>query len=134
VYRRTSAGVEIAVGDQTDRLRREPSVRLPKGIVEEGESQAEAALREVREETGLDARIVAALDPVDYVYEESGIRVEKRVHFFLMEWLPGEPTQRDGELDDVRWCQIDEATRSLTFDTERAAVAQARVHLEGATP
>jgi 8-oxo-dGTP diphosphatase len=134
VYRRTSAGVEIAVGDQTDRLRGVPSVRLPKGNVEQGESHSEAALREVREETGLDARIVAPLGPVDYAYEESGIRVEKVVHFFLMEWLPGTPTVRDGELDDVRWCPLDEVARSLTFDTEREALIRARIHLEDATP
>jgi 8-oxo-dGTP pyrophosphatase MutT (NUDIX family) len=126
--------VEIAVGDQTDRLRREPSVRLPKGTVEEGESHAEAALREVREETGFDARIVTPLGPVDYVYEESGARVEKVVYFFLMEWLPGAPATRDGELDDVTWRPLDEAARALTFDTEREVLARARVQLEDALP
>jgi len=133
VYRRTSTGVEIAVGDQTDRLRREPTVRLPKGIVEDGETPAAAALREVREETGLLARIVAPLGQVEYVYRESGAPVEKVVHFFLMEWMPGAPSARDGELDDVRWSSLDEASRTLSFDTERDVLARARVRLEEAS-
>jgi 8-oxo-dGTP diphosphatase len=130
VYRNTDARIEIALGEQTDRLRRERTVRLPKGIVDEGESHAEAALREVREETGLAARIVAPLGEVAYSYRENGVKVEKVVHFFLMECLPGEPAARDGELDRVHWHSLDEAARLLSFDTEREAVARSRAHLE----
>jgi 8-oxo-dGTP pyrophosphatase MutT (NUDIX family) len=130
VVRRVSGSVEVALGEQLDRLTGERNTRLPKGKPDAGESLERAALREVREETGLTARVSASLGSVSYSYAERGQRVAKQVHFFLMEHLGGDPEQRDGELERVLWCPIAAAAQRLTFAPERDVVERARELLE----
>ena len=130
VVRRASGSVDVAVGEQRDRLTGELTTRLPKGIVEPGETPEETAVREVAEETGLEATLVASLGAVDYAYQEREIRVSKRVHFFLMEARDGEPGPRDGELQRVYWCPLHAALERLTYETERDVVQRARERLE----
>jgi 8-oxo-dGTP pyrophosphatase MutT (NUDIX family) len=133
VIRRVGGGVEVAVGSQNDRLTRVETLRLPKGIIEAGESSEEAARREVAEEIGIDARIVAPLGDAAYRYREGETEVSKRVHFFLMEHETGTLHPQDGEMCGARWVPIDEASRILTFDSERDMVERARAELgEGA--
>ena len=100
-------------------------MRLPKGIVEPGETPEQAAVREVSEETGLDAEIVAPLTTVSYEYQEGQALVSKQVHFFLMKHVGGEPHPRDGEMVSARWFAADWLADSLTFDTERIALGEA---------
>ena len=126
VYRQGAAGIEIALGDQRDRLPGAHNVRLPKGRPARGENLEQTALREVAEETGLDARIVAPLGSVDYVYADARGKVDKKVHFFLMELASTEAGPTDGELERVAWVDIDEAERRLSFTTEQEIVARAR--------
>jgi len=130
VVRRTPGSVDIAVGEQRDRLTGELTTRLPKGIVEADETPEQAAVREVAEETGLEATLVASLGSVEYAYREREAQVSKRVHFFLMEALSDEPGPRDGELQRVYWCPLDAALERLTYDTERRVVQRARKRLE----
>jgi ADP-ribose pyrophosphatase YjhB (NUDIX family) len=85
----------------------------------------------VREETGFSARLTAPLGSVAYAYREGDARVEKRVHFFLMEFAEGEPQEPDGELERVYWCPIARAAERLSFDTEREALERARERLGG---
>ncbi|OLD51870.1 MAG: hypothetical protein AUI58_05580 [Chloroflexi bacterium 13_1_40CM_2_70_6] len=103
---------------------------FPKGTPDRGESIEETAEREVREETGLDVRILRPLGQTDYWFAAPGERVHKFVHFFLMEPTGGDLSAHDHEYDEVRWVPLAEARRMLSFDTYREvldrAVAAAR--------
>ena len=102
---------------------------FPKGTPDRGESIEETAEREVREETGLDVRILRPLGQTDYWFAAPGERVHKFVHFFLMEPTGGDLAQHDHEFERVRWISFDEAPGTLTFETERALVERARERL-----
>ena len=129
LFRHGRNGPEVVVGEQRDRLTGARTLRLPKGKTQRRETLEQAALREVREETGLAGRIVAPLGRVDYTYGEAGSTVAKTVHFFLMEWESGVAETPDGELARIAWVPIEEARRSLTYDTERAMLERAIEHL-----
>lgn len=105
---------------------------LPKGTPESGETTQQTAIREVTEETGLQVTITGPLDSIEYDFLQSGRRIHKTVHYFLMEPIGGGLERHDHEFDEVRWIRFDEAPTTLTFETERALVAQAGSRL--ATP
>jgi 8-oxo-dGTP pyrophosphatase MutT (NUDIX family) len=94
---------------------------LPKGAREEGETVAETALREVREETGLEAELLGPLDTIDYwfVWAPERTRYHKFVHYFLMRFAGGDFSQRDHEMEDAAWFEPDEARRRMAFANER---------------
>ena len=94
---------------------------LPKGAREEGETVAETALREVREETGLEAELIGPLDTIDYwfVWAPERTRYHKFVHYFLMRFAGGDFSQRDHEMEDAAWFEPDEARRRMAFANER---------------
>jgi 8-oxo-dGTP pyrophosphatase MutT (NUDIX family) len=98
---------------------------LPKGTPDPGETREETAMREVREETGLDVRITGPLDSIEYWFVQSGTRIHKTVHYFLMDPTGGDLGRHDHEFESVRWIRFDEAQNLLTFETERALVARA---------
>ncbi len=87
---------------------------LPKGKLEPGESWQDAALREVREETGYDCTLGRLLGST--LYDHRG--KQKEVRWFAME-PTGEPGDRDGEVDELRWLTRDEASELLSYDGER---------------
>lgn len=98
---------------------------LPKGTPKRGETTEETAIREVMEETGLQVRITGPLDSIAYTFVQSGARIHKTVHYFMMEPTGGDLDGHDHEFDSVRWIDFTEAPTVLTFDTERALVARA---------
>jgi len=103
---------------------------LPKGHVEEGERVEEAALREVREETGLEGKLIRKLGDIRYSYRDKNkknepIHIYKRVHFFLLRYVKGDVRDHDHEADDARWFPIEEAIKQLKFATERKMVHRA---------
>jgi 8-oxo-dGTP pyrophosphatase MutT (NUDIX family) len=104
---------------------------LPKGHPDGDESPADAALREVREEAGVESRMVEPLGDVRYVYTRRGRRIAKVVRFFLLEYVAGEPSEHDHEVEDARWMALDEAARALTYPGERDMAARARARLQG---
>ena len=97
---------------------------LPKGHLDGNESELEAAIREVREETGVEVEPVEKLGEVSYTYERRGQPVDKRVAFYLLEYRSGE-LAHDHEIEQVRWMPLDEAARSLTYEGERDMVQRA---------
>jgi 8-oxo-dGTP pyrophosphatase MutT (NUDIX family) len=105
---------------------------LPKGHPEDGESEADAALREVREEAGVEARLVEKLGDVRYWYTRDGRRIAKVVSFFLLEYLGGEVADHDGEVEDARWLALDRAARELTYKGERDMASRALLRLRTA--
>ena len=98
---------------------------LPKGTPNPGETTEETALREVREESGLDVGIVRPFGGIDYTFVQGRTRIHKTVHYFLMVPTGGDLGRHDHEFDEVRWIGFDEAATLLTFETERALVARA---------
>jgi 8-oxo-dGTP pyrophosphatase MutT (NUDIX family) len=115
---------QLVVGSR----RRERDTRtwtLPKGTPDGHETVEETALREVAEETGLDVRITGPLGAIEYTFVKSGTRIHNTVHYFMMEPVGGDLARHDHEFDEVRWIDFDEASHVLTFETERALVAQA---------
>lgn len=103
---------------------------LPKGTPDPGETIEQTAIREVREESGLQVRIVGPLPSINYHFIQDGTRIDKTVHYFLMEPIGGDLSRHDHEFERVRWVSFDEAPGVLTFETERSLVATARGMLQ----
>jgi 8-oxo-dGTP pyrophosphatase MutT (NUDIX family) len=118
VIRHANGGVEICIGRRGDR----GTWTLPKGTPSAAETIEETALREVAEETGLEVRIEAPVGAIEYFFTQSGTRIHKTVHFFLMVAIGGSLDDHDHEFDDVRWVPIDEGRRMLSYPTERQLV------------
>jgi 8-oxo-dGTP pyrophosphatase MutT (NUDIX family) len=98
---------------------------LPKGHPDGSETPEAAALREVREETGVEAEVVDKLGDVRYWYQRGGRRVAKLVTFFLMEYRAGDLADHDHEVEEACWIPLTEAARSLTYAGEREMVVRA---------
>jgi 8-oxo-dGTP pyrophosphatase MutT (NUDIX family) len=92
---------------------------LPKGHIDEGETSAEAARREVREETGVEAELVEKLGDVRYWYQRDGQRVLKVVSFFLFRYRSGSVRDHDHEVDSAEWVPLEDAPRRLAYKGER---------------
>jgi 8-oxo-dGTP pyrophosphatase MutT (NUDIX family) len=109
--------------------RKQPVWALPKGIIDPGEKPEETALREVAEETGVEARLVTKLGDVRYVYTWDGERVFKVVSFYLFRYRRGRlgeiaPEQKI-EVADARWLPLEDGARVLAYDGEREMAEKA---------
>jgi 8-oxo-dGTP pyrophosphatase MutT (NUDIX family) len=108
---------------------RDEILALPKGHPDGDESPGEAARREVREETGLDAELVERLGDVRYWYVRGGERVLKTVEFFLFRYRSGDVADHDHEVEEALWIPLAEAPERLAYKGERemAVAALSRV-------
>jgi 8-oxo-dGTP pyrophosphatase MutT (NUDIX family) len=131
VIRPTDAGTEVAVIQPQGK----PGGHwvLPKGALDKGESSEQAALREVREETGLDASTIAKLGSIKYMYTWDGEKVFKVVTFFLMRCDGGEVGVIEEamrvEVADARWVMLAEAPQLLAHKGEREIAEKAQAVL-----
>lgn len=99
---------------------------LPKGHLEEGETPIDAAIREVREETGLVGEIVGELGVIDFWFQQERTTIHKTVHHFLIIAREGELTAQEGEVDEIAWVAIDQVAKRLTHDDERQLISKAQ--------
>ena len=128
VYRREDGSVDLALAARRTR-RGQLAWGLAKGAIEDGESDEQAAVREVLEETGLEADVEADLGDIRYFYVWEGVRVRKRVHFFLMRATGGDVDNHDTEMEDVRWFPLKAAIKRAAYKGEREVIERAAARL-----
>ena len=125
VFRGEKASVEVVIVSVGGRNR----WQLPKGLVEEGEKPEITAVREAREEAGVESEVVQHLETIEYWFAglDGGerVRFHKRVHFYLLRYLAGDTREHDWEVNEARWVPIDDAIQRLTFDSERRVMQRA---------
>ena len=106
---------------------------LPKGLIGPGEKPEEAALREVAEEAGVEARLVTKLGDIRYVYTWAGERVFKVVSFYLLRYRRGRLGQiapeQEIEVEEARWLPLDEAPKLLAYRGEREMAENALAYI-----
>ena len=99
---------------------------LPKGHVEPSETIESAAVREVKEETAIEAHIIEKLSDIRYWFYSDKVKHSKVVHFFLMRYVGGLPSPQEGEVDEVAWVPLDELLSVLTHLNERRLATMAQ--------
>lgn len=129
-FRWRDSQTEIVIVSMKPKLR----WQLPKGIVDEGESPEVTAVREVREEAGVEAERLGLIETIEYWYRSvrngKPVRYHKFVHFYLMEYRSGDVTNHDHEVEEARWVSFEEALEMLDFKSEREVVEKAREMIE----
>jgi 8-oxo-dGTP pyrophosphatase MutT (NUDIX family) len=130
VYRISGHRLEVVLIQPRDR----DAWALPKGLIEPGETPEHAAVREVREETGLSGEITGKIDTIKYSYnarwEEPPVRIFKIVTFYLLRCTGGDSSQHDREVDRVEWFTLADALRQSTYPQERAILRKAQLLLQ----
>src|SRR6202162_883385 len=131
VWRRIGDNLEIVLA----RPARKDAWVLPKGQPNPGEKLIETAVRETREETGLEVVPGPEVGKISYVFSwrdgpgKTLVRIFKNVHYFLMEPRGGSLDAHDHEMDEVRWMDIDEAEHRASYKSDREIIVKARAML-----
>ena len=127
VYRERNGEHEVIL----IKLRGGSVLTLPKGTVDRTEELADTAVREVREETGVAARIEADLGSISYWFyvKDENVKYRKTVHYYLMRYLDGDTGDHDAEVEDALWFRIDEALQRVAYRTDRQILERARTIL-----
>jgi 8-oxo-dGTP pyrophosphatase MutT (NUDIX family) len=129
VYRPGRGGHELVLAARRTR-RGELAWGLPKGLIEKDEGAEATAVREVREETGIEAEIEEDLGEISYFYVWEGVRVKKSVRFYLMRATGGDVSRHDHEMEEVTWFPVAEAPKVASFKSERALVERVAEELQ----
>lgn len=122
---------EVAIVSVKPKLR----WQLPKGIVDPGEAPQVTAVREVREEAGVETDLIKLIETIEYWYRSvkygKPVRYHKFVHFYLLKYKSGDVANHDHEVEESRWVSFDEALEMLDFKSERDVVEKAREMIAG---
>jgi 8-oxo-dGTP pyrophosphatase MutT (NUDIX family) len=125
-FRRHDGAIQVALISVGEEYR----WQLPKGTVAKGETNEATAIREVREETGLQTALVQPIDKIEYWFFVRGkarpVRIHKTVYFFLLHYLAGDTRNHDQEVNEARWVDLRQAEEMLTFGSEKDILAKAR--------
>ena len=123
VYRQQDGSLETVLCGRSEPVR----WSLAKGTPDPGETLEETALREVREETGLEVQLDSSLGSIEYWFSDRGseVRYHKTVHFYLMVPVGGDTAQHDPEFDVVRWFPVDEALETMAYNNEADVLRRA---------
>jgi 8-oxo-dGTP diphosphatase len=95
---------------------------FPKGLIGDhaaGEKKEDTALREVEEETGVKGKILQLLNPVEYWYVFEGEKIKKTVYYFLMEFVSGDISKHDMEMENIEWLEENEVEKRLTYTSDK---------------
>lgn len=111
---------------------------FPKGLIDPGQTSKQAALREVKEEGGVEAQIIEKVGDSKYVYtfgglaspdetgaSRSGEKIFKVVTMFLMKYISGDPQDHDWEMEDVGWFTPEDALKTLSFSNDKQLLKKA---------
>lgn len=124
VYKRVEGNLEVALIS----FKKGTVWGLPKGLIDKGELPEDTAFREVREETGLLARILKEIGLVSYWYyaKTENTRYKKSVRYFLMEYISGDTANHDDEVTEARWVPLNTAFEMLTFKSDLSILEKAK--------
>jgi 8-oxo-dGTP pyrophosphatase MutT (NUDIX family) len=128
IFRTSGDGIEVAL----IKVSGKEAWCLPKGLIDKDEDPPAAAMREVREESGLQGGIIDKIGQVSYWYsiDKDRIKVHKTVHFFLMQYITGSTDDHDHEVDEAKWFPIDEAIGKLSYRSEQQIMHKAKKLIE----
>ncbi len=124
IYRNVDGSLEIALVS----VKGGTAWCLPKGVVDHGETPEMAAVREVREETGLNGRIIGRLGDISYWYyiREENTKCRKTVSFYLMDYVSGDTADHDAEVDSAAWYPLETALETVTYRGDRSIIEKAK--------
>jgi 8-oxo-dGTP pyrophosphatase MutT (NUDIX family) len=129
-FRWQDSKLEVAIVSVKPKLR----WQLPKGIVDPGESPPITAVREVKEEAGIETDLIKLIETIEYWYRSvkngKPVRFHKFVHFYLLEYKSGDVSNHDHEVEESRWVSVEEALQMLDFNSEREVVEKAKEMIE----
>jgi 8-oxo-dGTP pyrophosphatase MutT (NUDIX family) len=120
IFKNVASGIKVAL------IQREGDIWcLPKGKINKRETAEAAAIREIREETGLKGYILQKIDNIDYWFVSDGSKIHKVVHFYLVRHLGGSTSKHDNEVIAAKWFPIERATGHMTYKSEIKIVNKA---------
>lgn len=98
---------------------------FPKGLIDPGQTPEGAAIREVKEEGGVEVEIIDKVGYSKYVYSLNDEKIFKVVTYFLMKYLSGDPKDHDWEVEEAGWYEAEDALKQLTFSQDKKLLKKA---------